>query len=336
MKFAISAKPVRPLPIAGRLLLILFTLFSGYGQAQETNGTVTLQADDSGIAARSWVDRTALYPGDMINYHIEIQTNNTTDILTEDLFEDELGMDGLELVSSDLEQRVSEEGSYYHARYRLTSFEYGRPLLGIEPMSIRYYHKRPGQRLEDVVTAGEISLSAMALSLSSTLPGEQDALALRDSAGYTGNPLSRTHAGIYGILLILVAAIPLGLVIRNRQRSSTLNDDPDLEEMLGHSYSKVEELRDYDAQDEEQRRSGFSEVETIIKEYLETTAGIAAQALTADEIIRQLADRQVVIEELFTVLECAETARYGGHNDLPSPEALEHSINFAQGLLSSR
>lgn len=336
MKFAITGTPDHHLPLAGRLVFLLLILFGGYGQAQETGATTSLQTGDSGIAVRGWVDRTALYPGDMVDYHIEIQTNSTTDILTDDLSIDELGMDGLELLSSDLQQRLSEEGNYYHARYRLTSFEYGRPLLGIEPMSIRYYHKRPGQRLEDVATAGAVRLPAISLSLSSTLPGAQDALGLRDSTGYTGNQSSRAHAGIYGILLILLAAVPLGLLIRNRQLSPTLDDDTELEVMMEHSYSEVEELKGYDQNDKEQRRSGFGQVETVIKDYLETTAGINAQALTAGEIIKLLADREIVIDGLFTVLEHAETARYGRQNDLPSPEAFGHSINFVQGLFSSR
>ena len=59
----------------------------------------------------------------------------------------------------------------------LTTYRVDMPALSIEPISVRYYARRPGQRLQDIAPAGEVVVPGATVSFRSTLPDAQPSLA---------------------------------------------------------------------------------------------------------------------------------------------------------------
>src|SRR5439155_26103911 len=102
------------------------------------------------------------------------------EILLDDLAKEKLRVNGLDIVSSDSTMtRDASERTTYRLRYVLTTYRIDVPSLSIEPLSARYYERRPGQRLQDIAPAGEVRIPGATIAFRSTLP-EQPSYGLRD------------------------------------------------------------------------------------------------------------------------------------------------------------
>jgi hypothetical protein len=322
------------------MIAMVFTILSPDLMAQApgqnpppANASGNVQTD---IAFRSWVERTALFPGDTTTYHVEILCNDNVDILLEDLDADELGLAGLELLSSKVEQEQTGEGTKYHATYELITFEATMPKLIIEDMRVRYYFKRPGQRMEDVATVGEVVVPAISLVLRSTLPTELSELELRDMSSAITHSSWVEFAGTLGLLLIIVSAVPLGLLITNRLRQHVSDTHHQFDKVPEETFTVLEQIKNFDAEDPGQRRQGFDQLQKILKEFIEKYCKITASALTASEIQLHLSESvlSAAAKDISSVLEDCERARYGRHDNLPAAKGLEDGIELAQSLLN--
>ncbi|MGK0297036.1 MAG: hypothetical protein ACI9XC_000637 [Gammaproteobacteria bacterium] len=322
------------------LLLMTLQIFSTalYAQSSVEDVDVASQAgvEHSDIVVRSWVDRTALFPGDRLTYYVEILCSNNVDILMDDLSEDELVLSGLELITSNIKQTTNPSGTQYLASYSLITYEIDTAELKIDELRLRYYYKRPGQRIEDVATVGEVVVPSTLLVLRSTLPAELSSLALRDMLPAQLITSWLGMVGMVGLLLIILTGIPAGIYIANRRREQKPDTQHQLDEIVKVTSTELEKIKKYDLQDKQQRRECFDQLEKVLKEYIEKTTGVLAIALTANELAAYLLNNDInlKVDELVLVLQDCEQARYGKHENMPEAHRIEVGISYAESLLT--
>ena len=125
------------------------------------------------VQVRASVDRTAIWVGDRVTYTVDIICARGVEILLDDLAKEKLRVNGLDIVSSDSTTTTdASERTTYRLRYVLTTYRVDVPSLSIEPMSARYYERRPGQRLQDIAPAGEVQVPGAVIAFRSTLPDQ--------------------------------------------------------------------------------------------------------------------------------------------------------------------
>jgi len=136
------------------------------------------------VQARSTVDRTAIWVADRLTYTIDIVCDRGIDILLDDLAKEKLRVNGLEVLSSDSSATTDAgEKTTHHLRYVMTTYRVDSPAVSIEPISVRYYTRRPGQRLQDMAPAGEVTVPGAVVAFRSTLPDSQPMYALHALPG---------------------------------------------------------------------------------------------------------------------------------------------------------
>jgi hypothetical protein len=315
-----------------RILCYLLVLFISNISAQENAGEL-----DPGILISNYVNKTALFPGDHITYIIEVICDSDVDILPEDLADNELILNGLELLSSNVEKESFGIGTRYTFSYTLTSYASNAAPLGIDQLSVRYYFKRPGQRIEDVATVGEVIIPPVTLVLSSTLPGVLENLQLRDMQMPAATSTSLNWIGTIGILLILVSMFPVGsAAYAYMQKRKLDNQAEQARESVTVTTNVFNELRAIETSDNSNRRQAFQQLETIIREFIGQTTGQNPNALTASDLAQHntLSNSDFPVQGLVDVLCHCEYARYGTNKNLPGEEEFNQGVQFTEGLVT--
>lgn len=309
------------------LIIVALAVLANTAWAQDNPARVTVQQR---------LEKTAVFPGDRVDYRVEIRCAPGTDILAGDMDADELTLNGLEVVSSRRERRATTAGIIYEFNYRLTSYETGAAPLQIGEQVLRYYARRPGLSPDDAVASGEVVIPAVRLALRSTLPdAEVTSLALRDGRAATLLAGGIAWLRPAGLVLILIAALPLLLwagpylrrrVVASRQRPAA-GPDPRL----------LESLDAVDAADAAARRGAYDQLEALLRQRL-AAAGIPAFSLTAAETVDGLGivALPVATQELAAVLAECEQARYGRDQHLPPAERFRAGVALARRLLDVR
>ena len=296
-------------------------------------------APASDIEVRSWVSQTALWPGDRVSFNLEITCAPNVDVLTDDLEPEKLVLSGLEVVASNRERRVSSAGVSYRVSHELTTYDFETSPLRVGAWSVRYYVRRPGQRIEDAAPAGEARVAGVTLALRSTLPEELPAVRLRDARAAAPLPAAARHGRPLGLGLILLSGLPVALwavpllrrlvaAARRRRARQTRNE----------TRSALEELRAVDAVSDAARRAGYDRLDAALRHHLAELDGFPAAALTASEIAERLQENapRLPAEEIAAVLEDCERARYGPEGVLPSAQRFEAGLTALEGLLAGR
>ena len=319
------------------ILILSLTLLSLRLMAQNLVLPAEQNLEPEQVSLRNWVDRTALFPGDSLVYQIEIRVDTNMGILLDDLGADELGLTGLELISSSIGENVSDDGTTYLAGFHLATFETGTAALAIDELTVRYFFRRPGQRLENVAAAGEIVVPAVSIALQSTLPADPASLGLRDMGLLNTLQGDMRGTGTLGLILFLAAIVPLVLLLRRRLNQSEQQITVDRDVVIEETSAELQQLNKLDPEIPEQRLDGFCQLEHILKEYIEKTMGVKAASLTSAEISNRISESEpdVSLSELTAVLESCETARYGKAEFMPSSESFNKGLNLASELLKS-
>jgi hypothetical protein len=331
-----SIKKLHPMPKV--ILYVCLALVSMNLIAQAPPTPVLQNLEPGQVSMSNWVDRTALFPGDSLKYHIEIRVDANMGILLDDIQADELSLTGLELISANIDEDSSDEGTSYHAIYNLATFQTGTATLRIDELRVRYYFRRPGQRLENVAAAGEIVVPAVSLALQSTLPADPASLGLRDMGKLGTLQGLMRGAGILGLILFLVSVIPLIILLTRRFEKSDIQQAAhDREEMIQETSAELLQLKKLDPNIPEQRLDGFNQIEHILKEYIENTVEIKATPLTSAELSKRVSALEPILpaSEFEVILEACETARYGKPDNLPSADSFNKGLMFVQDLLTS-
>jgi len=223
-------------------------------------------------------------------------------------------------------------------RYVLTTYRVDTPLLTIEPISARYYQRRPGQRLQDMAPAGEVQIPGAAVSFRSTIPENQPTYALRDGRESASRHALFVRAGSIGMALVVIALAPavfLAAVAVRRRAAGRVGRRTARQSRADHR-AALERLRSLDVTTDEDRRRAYDAISSAVREHIASRAGVPATALTATEIEDALAHARGRIsrEEVSALIASCDEARYGPPQAVPTPQACRDALSAAEQVLA--
>jgi hypothetical protein len=328
----IRRSPLRALVFAGLILV-------SAGTANDAQSIQGPREEPVGPPAQvhASADRTAIWVGDRITYAVDIVCRRGVEILLDDLAKEKLRLNGLDVVNSDSTTTVdAAERTTYRLRYVLTTYRVDVPSLSIEPLSARYYERRPGQRLQDITPAGEVQVPGAVIALRSTLP-DQPVYELRDGRAPAPRHALMARTESIGLALIVISLAPAAFMaaVLLRRRPRTSGRRSAREARLDHR-ATLERLRALDVATEEERRRAYDEISAAVRQHLAVTSGVPAAGLTATEVdaaLEQTTSRRVSRESVTALLVACDEARYGPPHALPSAQACRDALAAAEQVL---
>jgi hypothetical protein len=298
-------------------------------------------AADPPVRVRSSVDRTAMWTADRVTFTVDVVCDRGVDILLDDLAKEKLRVNGLDIVSSDATATTdAAERTTHRLRYVLTTYRVDLPSVSVEPISVRYYARRPGQRLQDMAPAGEVTVPGAVIAFRSTLQDNQPSYGLRDARAAATRLPFFTRAQQIGLALVVVSLAPALLVAAAAIRRRTVRrpGHRSARQVKKEREHTLERLRGLDVSTEEERRRAYDEISTAVRAHVAASSGVPASSLTAVELESALAGGRgrVPREAVTTLLATCDEARYGPPQALPSAQACREALATAQQVLGGR
>lgn len=288
-------------------------------------------------AVRTWVSRTAVWVGDRVTYVVEFQADPNVEILMEDLAPDQLTVNGLDIVDVATEQDASVPGRVTHRiRYSLVTYRIDAPAIGIAATQVRYSLRRPGQRTEDAVPAGEVLVPALGLALRSTIPASGAAVAIRDARPLQPLPRLARLAQPVGVALLVLSVVPVALWAAGLVRRARLaRPRRRARRSPRQRRAAFEEIRALEVSSRADQRDAYARLDVWIREQLQHATGIAAAALTPSEICTAVRHppKSLRVEDLERLLIECERAKYAP--EPPSAERWPAALDDAEHLLGA-
>lgn len=291
-------------------------------------------AGTADIRVRTWTDRTAAWVGDIVTYHVELTLAPNVDVLLDDLSRDKVKANGFDILGTDeAPAAVAPNGTTTRRfTYTMATYDIGTPTLGVPDFTVRYYARRRGQRLEDATPAGQITVPGASVAFRSTLPEDLKEVQARDYAGAETLPSALAFVRPVGLGLLLVSVFPVALwllsfaahlkpLVARWSRRTTRTD----------ARSALEELKTADLSTDARLVEAYSRLETIVRGHVAGVTGLAAAALTPQEIGARLENARSrmpagPVRELLA--EC-EQARYGTARHRPARDRFETALAAA-------
>ena len=298
-------------------------------------------AADPPVRAASAVDRTAVWVGDRLTFTVDIVCDRGVDILLDDLAKEKLRVNGLEIIGSDSSATTdAAERTSHTLRYVLTTYRVDTAVLSIEPVVVRYYQRRPGQRLQDMAPAGEVTVPGARVAYRSTLPDSQPAAGLRDGrAAAARHPLLARVRSI-GLALVVISLAPAVVIAATalRRRTARTPGQRSAREIRKEKRDTLERLRALEIGTEEERRRAYDEISAAVRQHVAAAAHVPAPSLTADELDAALTGMRTRVprETIVPLLAASDTARYGPPAAVPSTETCREALHAAEEILSGR
>ena len=298
-------------------------------------------AADPAVRVRSSVDRTAMWTADRVTFTVDVICDRGVDILLDDLAKEKLRVNGLDILSSDATATTdAAERTTHRLRYVLTTYRVDLPSVSIEPISVRYYARRPGQRLQDMAPAGEITVPGAVIAFRSTLQDNQPSYGLRDARAAAPRRPFFTRAQQIGLALVVVSVAPalLVAVAAIRRRTARRPGHRSARQVKKERENTLERLRALDVATEDERRRAYDEISSAVRAHVAAASGVPASSLTAVELDAALASGRgrVPREPVMTLLATCDRARYGPPQALPSAQACREALATAQQVLGGR
>lgn len=296
-------------------------------------------AQSAPVSVHAEVSRTAVWVGDPVAYTVEIVCQPGTDILTEDLSRDRLRLQGLEVSDVQAEEETRADGTVVHrVRFELASYSTDTTPLRIEPLRIRYYTRRPGERIDAITPAGEVEVPPTDIALRSTLPDGEPA-GLRTSRTPPALPASTRLLFPLGLIAVALSFVPvlLGVAARAARRREARALARSKRRSPEEHRLALEAIRALSASpDMAARREAFDRLDALIRDYL-IELDIPARSLTPDEIQTRVGEafRQMPGDRIASVLRECQRARYGGPEQFPDGEALRQSLEQMSDVFSA-
>lgn len=303
--------------------------------------TASITADND-VSVRAFVDRTAAFVGDRVTYTVELTCKRGVDILADDLSRDKLKLEGLDVLGSDTSRDSGrDETTTYQFRYYLTTYRVDVPALTIAPLTVRYYVRRPGQRIEDTSPTGEVHVPATSIAFRSLLPDDQDVVAIRDDRPAVPRRLRFALLQPIGLGLVIVSIVPALLAaaaVVRRRRAHGEKSRRRLARTVRHDErGSLEAVRSIDVSTLEGRREVFTRLNTLVREHLRDVCGVAGLSLTPAEIAPAVSSHGagVPIELVTSVLATCDRARYAPAHAAPSADACRQAIEQVEHVISN-
>jgi hypothetical protein len=292
------------------------------------------------VQVRSSVDRTAIWVADRVTFMVDVICDRGTDILLDDLAKEKLRVNGMEIISSDSSATTdASERTTHKLRYVMTTYRVDSAALSIEPISVRYYARRPGQRLQDMAPAGEVKVPGAAIAFRSTLPDSQPIYGLRDLRVEAARHPFFVRAQSIGLALVVVSIAPALFVLGAAVRRRTIARAPgrrSARQLKKARRDTLERLRALDVSTEEERRRAYDEISTAVREHVAAASGVPAPSLTAAEVDAAMegAKGRVSRESVTSLLNSCDAARYGPPSAIPSAEQCRDALSTAEQMLA--
>jgi hypothetical protein len=292
------------------------------------------------VQVRSSVDRTAIWVADRVTFTVDVICDRGVDILLDDLAKEKLRVNGMEVIASDSSATTdASERTTHKLRYVMTTYRVDSPALSVEPISVRYYARRPGQRLQDMAPAGEVTVPGAAIAFRSTLPDNQQIYGLRDLRLAAARHPFFVRAQSIGIALVVVSIAPALFVLGAGVRRQTLARAPgrrSARQLKKARRDTLERLRALDVSTEDERRRAYDEISTAVREHVAGVSGVPAPSLTAAEIDEalQAARGRVSRESVTSLLSGCDAARYGPTSAVPSADQCRDALSTAEQVLA--
>ncbi len=287
------------------------------------------------------VDRTAIWIADRVVYRVDIACAPGVDILLDDVAKEKLRLNGLEVLSSD--SAVTTDASNrttYRVRYVLTTYHVDNASPSIEPMSVRYYARRQGERLQDVAPAGDVQVPGAILAFRSTLPENQPELAVRDGRAPAPRRSAFAHASQIGLALVVLSLAPAVVIAAASVRRRTAGQPArrSARQAKLDQRAMAEQLRTMDVSTDADRRRACDAISTAVRSYLASHTRVPATALTPAEIDTALAARggRLPRETVVALLQACDEARYQPVSAMMSAEACREALASAEQVLGGR
>jgi hypothetical protein len=285
------------------------------------------------------IDRTAIWVADRVNYTVEIVCPKGVDILSDDVAKEKLKTTGLDIVGMNASaSTAADESTTHRITYTLTTYHVDTPDLRIDPVSVRYFVKRPGQRLQDEAPAGEFRIPAVSVAFRSTLANDPDAAALRDGAEPAPRQRSFASAGSFGWALVLVSIAPLAFVAAAAlSRRRPRRQGRSARRMRQEERVTIDALQAMDLSTPDGRRRAYDGIDAVVRAHLRDAAGIPGLALTPAEVTARLDGRKMRVapEDVSALLAACQQARYAPPEAVPPSDACRDAIEQARAVVAA-
>jgi len=308
------------------------------GDQEQSSATASAERAPD-VTAAVHLDRTAIWVADRVRYTIELTCRRSMDVLADDLAKDKLKLDGLEVVATETSRHsVSDSVTRYAFTYELTTYRVDRPEVSVAPLTVRYYIRRPGQRLDDAPPAGDVVVPGAVIAFRSVLPDDQPAYSIRDVRETGQRPRVLAALQPIGLGLILASIVPaglFGLAVVARARTRTVRRSA---RQVRHAEREtLDSVRTVDAGTEAGRREIFGRVDALVREHLHDVCGIPGHALATPEIAPALAARggRVPAELVVSLLTACEAVKYAPPHLSTTADACRDAIAQAEQVLSA-
>jgi hypothetical protein len=281
------------------------------------------------IRVRSALTQTAAWVGDPVEFVIEIDMAPGVEVVADDLKPEKLTLEGgLELGDATSSVVARDDGwrTLQH-RYRITAWD-TTPPKRIGSLVVRYRRPVTTASADGSAPAAELKIAGASLPVRSTLPDDGSAGGTRDRQAAPPGPDWLEWLRPLGLGFLVLGAAPVvlwlaGLARRPRvARPRTSNRS-----LQQQAKGLLDELQIIDTSTPEGRRRAYDRIDEGLRAYVSQAEGIAALALTADELRPMIAaSKRVRGEALCDVLAACERARYGPDDRLPDASAIGGTI----------
>jgi hypothetical protein len=291
------------------------------------------------VEVKASVDRTAVWVGDHVTYTVDVICKPGIDILDDDLSKDHLKLEGLDVLSTETTQQDTPDGGRLHRfRYVLTTYHVDAAALKIAPMSVRYFTRRAGQRVQDATPAGEVVVPGVTLAYRSMLPDAQETYGLRDARATLPRSRLLAHAQGIGWALVIVSMAPAAFwivgLVQNRRRVVRRSK----REVRESERASLEAARALDLSTVEGRRDAYGQMNAIVREHLRDACGVPGLALTPAEIEPALgrSKSRVPADQVTALLLECDRARYAPADTLPKADVCRDALDRTEQILAVR
>ena len=280
------------------------------------------------------VDRTAMWVADRVNYTVEIVCPKGVDILTDDIAKEKLKTIGLDVVGMNASAAIgADESTTHRVTYTLTTYRVDAPDLRIDPLSVRYFVKRPGQRLQDEAPAGEFQIPPVGIAFRSTLANDPDVARLRDGVEPAPRPRGFASARSVGVALILISIAPLAFIVGSAfARRRPRRQGRSVRRMRQEERVTIDALQTMDVSTADGRRRAYDGIDALVRAHLRDAVGVPGPALTPAEVPARLDGKKLrtSADEVAALLAACDQARYAPPEALPSIDACRDAIDRAR------
>lgn len=309
-------------------------------------GTAPLPLRDAGadkISIASRADKTALWPGDLVTYTVQVLHDPEIEFVLDYLNPEKLSLNPFVIRSLAFAERVrSDRKKLLEIAFLLSAYETGKSELVIPAFSLFYFRRELGFRKSDLreSIAQSVRVTPFTLGLRSTLTGGQ--LKLRDYKPFpeTDRRLATSALAVGLAGMICVAGVGARQARRRfrsgRRTAPKKASRRNQARITGKRLAAIQALRQGSP---EEIQSFYGETDRFLREILQQRFHIEAAGLTPEEIEKALKESSVhssLGPEIKTVLDQCDRVRYGkdsmkaaGELSAQIAEALERIVRSA-------